>query len=62
MSSASLSQTHSAIEETRTDKDGRREYIEKPALTADREWSSTYGLREGLTISFRIKKIFQEML
>jgi len=62
MSSASLSQRHSAVEETPTDKDGRRKYIEKPALTPDKGWSSGSGLREVLTISCHIKTIFQEML
>jgi len=62
MSSASLSQILSAMEETPTDKDGGCKYMEKPALTADKGWPSSSGLREGLTVSFRIKTIFQEML
>jgi hypothetical protein len=48
-----------AIEEAPTDKYGRRKYIQKPTLKADRVWSSSSGLREGLTFSSRKVKVKQ---
>jgi hypothetical protein len=62
ISSPSLSQRFGTMEETPTDKDDRRKHIDKLALIADKVWSSSSGLRHGLTNSFRIKAIFHEML